>query len=118
MNDISSRSEEVFVGLCIELGTPTKVRIRREVGEIKDAVNNLLWASKGVESMTNGNVREGIRQDTSDMDIMIMIPNHKVICNVYQISFYKTRRQTIILMECEDAPPGYSRLRMMTSSVE
>ena len=118
MNDISSRSEEVFVGLCIEIGTPSKVRIRREVGEIKDAVNNLLWASKGVESMTNGSEREGIRQATSDMDIMIMIPNHKVICNVYQISLYQTRRQTIILMECEDAPPGYSRLRLMTPSVD
>ena len=33
-----------------------------------------------------------------------------------QISLYRIPQDTVILMECEDLPPGFTRLKLMTMS--
>lgn len=39
-----------------------------------------------------------------------------VICDLSQISLYRMPQHTVILMECEDLPPGFTRLKLMTLS--
>ena len=37
-----------------------------------------------------------------------------VICDLTQLSLYHKPQHTVILMECEDFPPGYTKLKMMS----
>ncbi|XP_078327863.1 uncharacterized protein LOC144623337 [Crassostrea virginica] len=106
-------SEAVYVGMCRELGTPTQVRIRREVEDINEAVNKYVWIMRGFYRMMSGSYREGFRLKTSDWDIMLWFPDYKVICDHSQISLYNIPPNTVFLMECEDLPPGFCRLKLM-----
>ncbi|XP_062620186.1 uncharacterized protein LOC134281775 [Saccostrea cucullata] len=42
--------------------------------------------------------------------------DHKVICDLSQISLYRNQQHTVILIECDDLPPGFVRLNMMNAS--
>ena len=107
-------SEAIYVIMCRELRTPTEVRLRREVDDIDEVVNNSVWIMKGEYRMMSGSRRDGSWLKTSDEDNMIWIPDNKVICDHSQISFYRILQHLVILMECEDLPPGFSRLKLMT----
>ncbi|XP_062583220.1 uncharacterized protein LOC134244988 [Saccostrea cucullata] len=52
-------SEFVYVGLCCEIGSPTEVRIRREVMDIDEMVNKPVYIMRGFDSMRSGSYREG-----------------------------------------------------------
>ena len=68
------------------------------------------------DRMRSGSRREGFRLLTSDTDWMFWPPHHKVICDLSQISLYRIPQHTVILIECEDLPPGFTRLKLMTPS--
>ncbi|XP_062599369.1 uncharacterized protein LOC134260853 isoform X2 [Saccostrea cucullata] len=64
--------------------------------------------------MKSGSRREGFRMITSDLDTMAWRPDHKVICDLSQISLYHILQHTVILMECDDLPPGFTRLNLLS----
>nr|XP_022289922.1 uncharacterized protein LOC111101641 isoform X2 [Crassostrea virginica] len=116
MHHISRLSEAVYVGMCRYVGSPTEVRIRREVTDTEEVVFRPVRIMRGFDRMISGSHREGFSLKTSDMDSMLWLPDHKVICDLSQISLYHIPQHTVILMECEDLPPGFTRLKMMTPS--
>ncbi|XP_078319616.1 uncharacterized protein LOC111099655 [Crassostrea virginica] len=116
MHHIPRLSEAVYVGMCRYVGSPTEVRIRREVTDIDEVVCRPVMIMKVFDRMKSGSRREGFRFKTSDMDFMFWLPDHKVICDLSQISLYRIPQHTMILMECENLPLGFTRLKLMTPS--
>nr|XP_022288212.1 uncharacterized protein LOC111100530 [Crassostrea virginica] len=116
MHHIPRLSEAVYVSMCRYVGSPTEVRIRREVTDTDEVVRRPVWIMRGLDRMKSGSHREGFRLQTSDLDVMFWLPDHKVICDLSQISLYRIPQHTVILMECEDQTPGFARLKMMTPS--
>ncbi|XP_062597034.1 microfibril-associated glycoprotein 4-like [Saccostrea cucullata] len=70
----------------------------------------------GHERMISGSRREGFKLITSDVDWMSWNPKHKVICDLSQVSLYRIPQHTVILMEGDDLPPGFTRLNLMSPS--
>lgn len=81
-----------------------------------DEIERLVWLIERQDIMISGSHREGFRLETSDFDQMTWLSDHKVICDLSQISLYRMPQHTVILMECEDLPPGFTRLKLMTLS--
>ena len=102
MHHIPRLSEAVYVGMCRYVGSPTEVRIRRELTDIDEVVWRPVWIIRGLYRMDSGSRREGFRLKTSDVDLMLWPPDHKVICDLAQISLYRIPQHTVILVECED----------------
>nr|XP_022288640.1 uncharacterized protein LOC111100815 isoform X2 [Crassostrea virginica] len=116
MHHIPRLSEAVYVGMCRYAGSPTEVRIRREVMNTLEVVRRPVMIRRTFDRMMSGSRREGFRLQTSDMDFMFWPQDHKVICDLSQVSLYRIPQHTVILMEYEDLPPGFTRLKMMTPS--
>lgn len=104
--------------MCLELGTSTEVRMRREMSDAGEVVLGPVWCNGGMSVMESGSHREGFRLQTSDIDWMMWLSDHKVICDLYHIVYYSTPQHTMILMECKDLSPGFTRLKMITHSGE
>nr|XP_022289690.1 uncharacterized protein LOC111101474 [Crassostrea virginica] len=116
MNHTSYSSEGMYVLMCWEVGSPTEVRIRRELADTSAVVTRPLMIMRGLERVMGGSLREGFRIKGCDMDWMLWLPNHKVICDISQITLYHIPEHTVILMECENVSPGSTRLKMLTPS--
>ena len=71
MHHIPRLSEAVYVGMCLEVGTPTEVKIRREVVDTYEAMNRPVWIMREFDRMKSGSRREGFRLKTSDWDFML-----------------------------------------------
>ena len=71
MHHIPRLSEAVYVGMCRYVGTPTEVRIRREVTDTEEVVCRPLHIMIGADRMISGSRREGFRLKTSDWDFML-----------------------------------------------
>ncbi|XP_062590677.1 uncharacterized protein LOC134252255 [Saccostrea cucullata] len=111
-------SESVFMGLCVKLGTSQMVAMRRDVVDILDMADNQGRASDVVRRMGSGSRREGFRLKGSDVDIMGWPNNHRVIWELSQSQYYNTHRQTLILCDCFDSPPGYTLLYLLSPSMD
>lgn len=109
-------SEAVYTGMCAEAGLPTEVQIRREVDDIEEVLQKSASFLGLLDGMKSGSDREGFRFKSSDIDHMAWLRDHKLICDLSQITLYRTTQHTVILMEWEDLPPGFSRLKLMTPS--
>ncbi|XP_062600415.1 uncharacterized protein LOC134262055 [Saccostrea cucullata] len=109
-------SESVFMGLCDKLGTSTLVAMRRDVMDIRDMVVNQATTIDEGNVMWSGSQREGLRLDGSDLDIMYWPNDHRVIWELSQSQFYNTHRQTLILCDCSDSPPGFTLLYLLLPS--
>ncbi|XP_061193212.1 uncharacterized protein LOC133201425 [Saccostrea echinata] len=116
MHHIPRLSEAIYVGLCRKVGSPTEVIFRREKMDTEEMVSKPVYIMRGFDRMTSGSRREGFRLPTSDIDFMHWYTDHKVICDLSQISFYHIPQHSVILMECEGLPPGFTRLNLMTQS--
>lgn len=112
MKDISRLSKAVYVGMCIKKGTPTDVRIRREVEDTAYGLMRAINNKEGYYQKRTGSYREGFRLTTSDVDIMGWFPNQKVISDLSLISLHRIQQDTVVLMECDElhVPSGYTRL--------
>ena len=64
------------MGMCREVGSPTEVRIRREVTDTKETVERSVYIMKCFNAMQSGSRREGFRLKTSDIDWMVWLPDH------------------------------------------
>ncbi|XP_078319914.1 uncharacterized protein LOC144621105 [Crassostrea virginica] len=105
-------SESVFVGLCYKVGTSQQVAIRRDIIDIKELLEyNVARTGKEV-LMLSGSRREGFRLKTSDIDVMYWSNDHPVLWDFSQAQFYNTRRDTLILCESTESPPGFTLLSL------
>ena len=86
--------------------------------DLEEGVMRPVWFMRGYEKMESGSFHEGFRSEPSDLDVMLWRPDHKVICDPSQIRFYQSPKHTVILMECEDLPPGFTRLKLISPSVD
>ncbi|XP_062586825.1 uncharacterized protein LOC134248443 [Saccostrea cucullata] len=111
-------SESVFVGLCHKVGTSQLVAMRRDVVDIRDMVMNQEKTCKYQRvTMTSGSYREGFRLQGSDMDFMLWTNDQRVIWELSQSQYYNTNRQSLILCDCYDSPPGFTLLYLLSPSV-
>ncbi|XP_062599482.1 uncharacterized protein LOC134261003 [Saccostrea cucullata] len=116
MNHIPRLSNDVYVGLCHEIGTPDEIRLRRDAFDILEELDKPLRIKYGLYKMKSGSKREGFNLSTSDEDWMLWPPNHKVICDLSQTRLYRIPQHTVILMESENLPPGFTRLKLISPS--
>ncbi|XP_062600458.1 uncharacterized protein LOC134262085, partial [Saccostrea cucullata] len=110
-------SESVFVGLCRKMGTSQLVAMRRDLMDIWEMVENQVRTSDEESVMVSGSQREGLRLEGSDLDIMHWPNNHHVIWELSQSQYYNTNRQTLILCDCSDSPPGFTLLYLLSPSM-
>ena len=102
--------------MCAEVGLPTEVQIRREVDDIEEMLQKSTSFFGLLDGMKSGSDREEFRFKSSHVDHMAWLLDHKLICDLSQITFYSTTHHTVILMECEDLTPGFTSLKLMTPS--
>ncbi|XP_062614598.1 uncharacterized protein LOC134276354 [Saccostrea cucullata] len=118
MDQIPRLSEVLYVGLCRKIGTPTEVAIRRDVLDMEEMIKKPVYNHEGIAMMKSGSYREGFRMKSSDKDTMFWICNYKLISDISHFRIYNTSQHHIILMEDSDTPPGFVRLRLLTSKHE
>ena len=100
--------------MCREVGSTTQVNMRREVADVHEVLGIFFCKGGRIDGFLSGSRREGFRFEYSDKDLMIWLPNNKLISDLSQIILYRIPQHTVILMEWEDLPPGFTRLKLMT----
>ncbi|XP_061195640.1 uncharacterized protein LOC133203852 [Saccostrea echinata] len=123
MESESKLSQEVYLLLQLEIGTPAEVDIRRQIRDIEEAIYNS--ASTTVKlpfrrhpkffRVATGSQREGFRFDESDADFLYWWTDHKVIYHPGQENLYG--KETLIMMEYCDDSPGSVLLKVKGWSV-
>ena len=103
-------SESVYVGLCLKIGTPQQVAIRRDVVDITELLVDTVKRTKDFVMMESGSRREGFRFRDSDIDIMFWLNNHRVLWDFSQASLYNKHRYRLILCDSSESPPGFTLL--------
>nr|XP_022344730.1 uncharacterized protein LOC111137539 [Crassostrea virginica] len=105
---IQTISESVYVGLCLKLGTPQQVVIRREFADMSELLEHK--ETSITCTMLSGSRREGFRFQDSDVDIMYWLNNHRVFWDFSQAMLYNAHRYAMILCDSSESPPGFTLL--------
>jgi hypothetical protein len=115
MDEIPRASEILYTGLCHVIGTPTEVTIRRDVWDMRDKyMKSVQYFGRDIiRMMLSGSHREGFRFKSSDADLMYWHCHHKLITEISQARLYDRTENDIILMEDNDTPPGFVKLRFL-----
>ena len=58
---VQTLSESVYVGLCLKIGTPQQVAIRRDVEDIRELLEHKVTSTDYLVRMESGSRREGFR---------------------------------------------------------
>ncbi|XP_078321827.1 uncharacterized protein LOC111111556 [Crassostrea virginica] len=103
-------SESVYVGLCLKIGTPQQVTIRRDVVDTTELLEQKITRTNETVKMLSGSRREGFRFEGSDIDIMFWPKTHRVFWNFSQIQLINILRQVLILCDSTESPPGFTLL--------
>ncbi|XP_078337424.1 uncharacterized protein LOC144626677 [Crassostrea virginica] len=103
-------SESVYVGLCLKIGTPQLVAIRRDVVDITESLDHKVARLDQLVLMKSGSQREGFRFLDSDADYMIWPNDHRVLWDFSQATLYNTHRYALILCDSSESPPGFTLL--------
>ena len=103
-------SESVYVGLCLNIGTPQLVAFRRDVRDIRESLDHKVTRNNELVKMLSGSRREGFRFIDSDFDYMIWINDHRVFWDFSQATLYNTHRYKRILCDSSESPPGFTLL--------
>ncbi|XP_062572640.1 uncharacterized protein LOC134234575 [Saccostrea cucullata] len=90
--------------------------MRRDVVDIRDIMENQVTSVYG-STILSGSCGEGFRLKGSDQDVMHWPNNHRVIWDLSQSQYYNTRRETLILCDCSDSPPGFTLLYLLSPSM-
>lgn len=116
MKNVPRLSTNVYEGLCRELGTSTEVKFRRAVIDITEDLLDtscVCIKKRYYKFKLSGSFREGFRLKTSDIDRMTWCISDKVICSPSQMCLCHRPQHAEILMECDDLPPGFTRLKIV-----
>ena len=107
---VQTISESVYVGLCLKIGTPQQVAIRRNVVDIVELLNRKVNSTDYCVKMVSGSQREGFRFKDSDHDFMFWSNDNQVLWDFSQSTLYNTHRYTLILCDSSESPPGFTLL--------
>ncbi|XP_065927434.1 uncharacterized protein [Magallana gigas] len=107
---IQKISESVYMGMCLEMGTPQQVASRRDIRDIAEMLRNNEMLNRPFTVMLSGSGREGFRLSGSDVDYMCWQNNHRVIWDFSQVQFYSTQEHAMILCDSSESPPGFTLL--------
>nr|XP_022298638.1 uncharacterized protein LOC111107646 [Crassostrea virginica] len=107
---VQTISESVYVGLCLKIGTPQQVAIRRDVVDIKELLEHKVIRTYYLIRMESGSRREGFRFKDSDHDFMYWSNYNQVLWDFSQATLYNTHRYTLILCDSSESPPGFTLL--------
>nr|XP_022298637.1 uncharacterized protein LOC111107645 [Crassostrea virginica] len=107
---VQTISESVYVGLCLKIGTPQQVAIRRDVVDIRELLVHKLKNNGYLVKMLSGSRREGFRFKDSDHDFMFWSNYNQVLWDFSQSILYNTHRYTLILCDSSESPPGFTLL--------
>ena len=110
--DLKKLSESVYVGLCLKLGTPQEVAIRREVNDTEEIVDTEVNSRNPHNNITmlSGSRGEGFRFNDSDLDIMHWGNSERVVWNFSQVQFYNTSSHNVLLSDSSVSAPGFTLL--------
>ena len=81
-------SESVYVELCLKIGTPQQVAIRKDVVDIIELLDHKVTSNHQPVKMLSGSGREEFRFMDSDWDITIWTNNHRVLWDFSQATLY------------------------------
>nr|XP_022296382.1 uncharacterized protein LOC111106129 [Crassostrea virginica] len=107
---VQTISESVYVGLCLKIGTPQQVAIRRDVVDIKEVLVHTVKSTGYPVRMLSGSQREGFRFEDSDNDFMFWPNNYRVLWDFSKSTLYNTHRYILILCDSSESPPGFTLL--------
>nr|XP_022297684.1 uncharacterized protein LOC111107033 [Crassostrea virginica] len=107
---VQTISESVYVGLCLKIGTPQQVAIRRDVVDIRELLEDKVTSTDYLVRMESGSQREGFRFQDSDHDFMFWSNYNQVLWDFSQASLYNTHTYTLILCDSSESPPGFTLL--------
>lgn len=113
MEHIHRLSNAAYVGLCLEIGTATEVRFRRETLDTACDIKMCLDHIRGGRLNYTGSYREGFRFSSSDTDMMTWRFEDKVICDISQIKYTNCSQEIVFLMDCTTVTPGFTKLRSL-----
>ena len=109
--DLQKFSESVYVGLCLKLGTPQQMAIRREVSDTAALVDTKVKSRKPDNiTMVSGSRGEGFRFNDSDLDIMLWSNSKRVVWNFSQLQFYNTSSFEVMVSDSSESAPGFTLL--------
>ena len=100
------------MGLCLKIGTPQQVAIRRDVVDVTELLDHKVARTDEYFIMKSGSDREGFRFEGSDMDFMCWPNDHRVLWDSSQATMYNTQRQILIFCDRSESPPGFTLLRL------
>nr|XP_022308597.1 uncharacterized protein LOC111114543 [Crassostrea virginica] len=103
-------SESVYMGLCLKIGTPQQVAIRRDLVDFTELLRHKESRTDEDIMMKSGSDREGFRLEGSDVDYMYWPNNHRVLWDFSQAVLYNTHRHRLILCDSSESPPGFTLL--------
>ncbi|XP_052683370.1 uncharacterized protein LOC128163760 [Crassostrea angulata] len=103
-------AEIAYHGMCHKIGTPEEVSNRREMLDIREFLNNQRGRKNECKLMYSGSRKEGFQLKESDIDIMQIIPRHRVIWDMSHSELYNTQEQTLILCNPSESPLGFALL--------
>lgn len=106
-------SELLYVALCITIGNPTVMKIRREIKDIEEMINKPAANIHGNTRVESGSYREGFRFKSSDIDTMVWPCKVQVISEMCQFNLLDDATLDTLLMEYSDTTPGFVRLKVM-----
>nr|XP_034333388.1 uncharacterized protein LOC117691415 [Crassostrea gigas] len=107
---IQKISESVYMGMCLEIGTPQQVASRRDIRDIVEMLEYNEMLNRPFTVMLSGSDREGFRLSGSDLDYMRWQNSHRVIWDFSQVQFYNTQEHALILCDSSESPPGFTLL--------
>ena len=98
------------MGLCLKIGTPQQVAIRRDIVDFTELLRHKVASTDECIMMTSGSDREGFKLEGSDVDIMYWLIDHRVLWDFSQATMYNTHRHRLILGDSSESPPGFTLL--------
>ena len=107
---VQTLSELVYLGMCLKIGTPQQVSIRREVTDIWELLLHKVAKTDQFVFMESGSQREGFRFKDSDIDYMHWPINHRVLWDFSKATLYNTHIYKLILCDSSESPPGFTLL--------
>ncbi|XP_078337021.1 uncharacterized protein LOC111137539 [Crassostrea virginica] len=105
---IQTISESVYVGLCLKIGTPQEVVIRRDFADMSELLESKVTCI--LCRMFSGSRREGFRFLDSDADVMFWQNNYRVFWDFSQAMLYNADSHAMILCDSSESPPGFTLL--------
>ena len=107
--DLQTVSVKVYIGLCLEIGTSKRVKIRRDVIDIKELIDDKVRRDNNIITRIGGQ-REGFRLEGSDNGTMSWPNHYRGIWIFSQFSSYIKHCHSLIFCDSSESPPGYTLL--------